>query len=58
MSFFKKVSILTVLMLLCSSLTSISGFASEEPILENVLATEKIEGISTNVDLNEYVTPR
>lgn len=58
MSFFKKVSILTVLMLLCSSLTSISSFASEEPILENVLATEKVEGFSTKVDLDEYVVSK
>lgn len=58
MSLFKKGSILTVLMLLCSSLTSISSFASEEPILENVLATEKVEGFSTKVDLDEYVVSK
>ncbi|MET1180702.1 hypothetical protein ABG775_22495 [Peribacillus simplex] len=58
MSLFKKVSILIVLMLLCSSLTSISSFASEELILENVLATEKVEGFSTKVDLDEYVVSK
>jgi hypothetical protein len=45
-------------MLLCSSLTSISSFASEELILENVLATEKVEGFSTKVDLDEYVVSK
>ncbi|GAA1367831.1 hypothetical protein [Peribacillus frigoritolerans] len=58
MSLIKKVTILTVLMLLCSSLISISSFASEEPILENVLATEKVEGFSTKVDLDEYVVSK
>lgn len=57
--FLKKVSILTVLTLLCSSLGSLSSFASESEIqgstLEDALASETVEGISTDVELDEKV---
>lgn len=58
-SFLKKVSILTVLSLLCSSFGSLSSFASESEIpgstLEDVLASETVEGISTEVELDAKV---
>ncbi|MFB6497294.1 hypothetical protein [Bacillus haynesii] len=58
-SFVKKVSVLTVLILLCMTLSSLSSFAEgnevEGSTLENVLASEKVEGISTNVELDEKV---
>ncbi|MGM0879218.1 MAG: hypothetical protein ACQEWV_32430 [Bacillota bacterium] len=58
-SLFKKVSVLTILALLCSSFASLSSFADAEEVqeskLENVLASEEIEGISTDVELNENV---
>lgn len=52
-SLIKKVSILTVLALLSSSLSSFSSFANEPAgtMLENVLISEIIDGIS--IDINE-----
>lgn len=56
-SLFKKISILTVTALICSSLGSLSSLAdsNEEAPLEDVLATEVVEGISTDVELSEEV---
>lgn len=58
-SLLKKVSVLTVTALLCSSLGSLSSFADspdeQGAVLENVLATEQVPGISTDVELSEEV---
>ncbi|WP_282034469.1 hypothetical protein [Metabacillus indicus] len=58
-SLLKKISALTVLTLLCSSLSSLISFADENEVqgstIENVLASESVEGISTDVELDEKV---
>lgn len=59
-SLLKKVSVLTALTLICSSLSSLSSFAADEnegqgSTIENVLASESVEGISTDVELDENV---
>ena len=58
-SLLKKISVLTVSTLLCSSLYSLSSFADENEvpgsIIEDVLASETVEGISTDVELSENV---
>lgn len=62
MNLVKKVTSITAIMLVVSSLSTWNGYADSiegevQPVssLENVLATEEVEGISTDVKLSEEV---
>lgn len=56
---FKKISILTVSALMISVVAPLTSFANsdeeKEPVLENVLASEEVDGISTDVELDDDV---